>query len=306
MIVVFGSNGQLGQTLRQQMGEAPEHVYLKRDSSDYCGDITDTAGMTQTLMDLRPDVIINAAAYTAVDLAEQNQAQARAVNAKAPAALAQIAAKINALLIHYSSDYVFDGHGDQPFIETDRCGPLSVYGQTKHEGEEGILGSGARHYILRTSWVYSPQGKNFLTTMLRLAQTQTELRVVADQWGVPTSTEFLANATLDLISLATPGYGSPRDARPPESGLYHCAPSGLTNWHDYAKLIIETARKLGEALTVRSIVPISTAEYPTPARRPLNSRLNTEKLQHTLGRQFPDWAEDVIMAVGQAFVLGDA
>jgi len=299
MIAVFGSTGQVGQALAQQMGEAPEHVFLARDSQAYCGDITNTAGLTETLMDLRPHIIINAAAYTAVDRAESEPDQAHAANAKGPAVLAQVAAKLGSLLVHYSTDYVFDGAGDTPFQETDPCAPLSVYGKTKREGELAILASGCRHYILRTSWVYSTSGNNFLKTMLKLAQTREELRVVSDQWGVPTSAEVLAVSALDLINLATPGYGSPPDQKPPASGIYHCVPSGRTNWRDYAALVIQTAQTLGAAAACQRITPITTAEYPTPARRPLNSQLDTTKLCRVLGRSFPDWTEDVIMTVGQ-------
>jgi len=300
MILVFGSQGQLGKTLQQQMGQAPEHMFLTRDSIAYCGDITNTAGVTETLIDLKPEFIINAAAYTAVDLAQSEPDQAALVNAKAPAVLAQIAAKIGACLVHYSTDYVFDGQSSTPYQESDTCSPLSVYGQTKRQGEEGIIASGCKHYIIRTSWVYSPWGKNFLNTMLRLAQSQEEIRVVNDQWGVPTGTEFLANATLDLINLATPGYGSPKNHQPPASGIYHCAPSGKTNWFEYAKLVIHTAQALGYETCVKKITPVPAIQYPTAARRPSHSLFNTQKLQQTLGQSFSDWQEDVIMAVGQA------
>ena len=300
MILVLGSQGQLGTTLRQQIGQAPEHVFLKRDSSDYCGDITNTAGITETLMDLRPEIIINAAAYTAVDQAETDVESATAINAKAPAVLAQIAAKMGALLIHYSTDYVFDGAGTAAHKETDACHPLSVYGKTKRQGEEGILASQCRHYILRASWLYSAHGNNFLNTMLRLSQTQEELRVINDQWGAPTSTELLVNSTLDLIHLATPGYGSPSTATPPAYGIYHCAPSGETTWFDYARLVIQTAQALGLETKVKKISPIPSAQYITAAQRPMNSRLDTTKLRTLLNTSFDDWREDVIMTVGQA------
>jgi dTDP-4-dehydrorhamnose reductase len=300
MILVFGSQGQLGNTLRQQIGQAPEHVFLKRDSTDYCGDITNTAGITETLMDLRPEIIINAAAYTAVDQAEADIEAATAINAKAPAVLAQIAAKTGGLLIHYSTDYVFDGTKNAAYHETDICHPLSVYGKTKRQGEEGILASHCRHYILRTSWLYSAHGNNFLTTMLRLSQTQDELRVINDQWGAPTSTELLVNATLDLIHLATPGYGSPSTAQPPADGIYHCAPSGETTWFEYARLVIQTAQALGLETKVKKITPILAADYRAAAPRPMNSRLDTTKLHSVLGTSFDDWREDVIMTVGQA------
>jgi dTDP-4-dehydrorhamnose reductase len=301
MIVVFGSQGQLGQALQEQIGEAPEHVFLSRDSTDYCGDITDTAGITQTLMDLRPEIIINAAAYTAVDKAESEPAAAEAVNAKAVGVIAQIAAKLDSLLVHYSTDYVFDGSGAAPRKETDACAPLSVYGKTKLAGDAAITASGAKHFILRASWVYSRHGNNFLRTMLRLAETKEEIQVVGDQWGVPTHVDYLATTTLDLINLATPGFGSDSKSLP-AWGIYHCAPSGETSWFEYARLVINTAKAHGAASTCRKITPITTANYPTAARRPLNSRLDTSKLQSMLTIAPPDWEDDVIMTVGQVLI----
>ncbi len=291
MILVFGCAGQLGRSLVEQLGEIPEHVFLTRESRDYCGDLANTAGITETLLDLKPNIIINAAAYTAVDRAESEPELAEKINAKAPAAIAQVAAKINSLLIHYSTDYVFDGSGTTPWKETDACAPLSLYGSTKLQGEQAITASGAKHFILRTSWVYSQHGNNFLKTMLRLASEREEIKVVNDQWGVPTHADYLAQATLDLINLATPGLGS--RGTPPAFGIYHCAPKGETNWFEYARLVINTAKSLGAAKAVKKVLPISTAEYPTPARRPLNSRLNTSKLEQALGTAAPDWQEAV-------------
>ena len=298
MILVFGSQGQLGRALQDAIGEAPEHVFLSRDSRDDCGDITNTEGITETLMDLKPEIIINAAAYTAVDQAEEEPDTVMAANAKAPGSMAQIAAKIDALLVHYSTDYVFDGSGDKAWKETDSCHPLSVYGKSKRAGEEAILVSGAQHFILRTSLVYSRHGNNFLKTMLRLAESKTELRVISDQWGVPTHVDYLAAATLDLINLATPGIGSANQT-PPASGIYHCAPSGETTWFDYARLAINTAKSLGAAQTCKSIIPVSTAEYGSKTARPLNSRLDTSKLRSILGREPPPWQDSVIDTVFQ-------
>lgn len=301
MIVVFGCQGQLGQALKEQIGEAHEHVFLSRDSADYCGDVTDTAGITQTLMDLRPEIIINAAAYTAVDKAESEPAVAEAVNAKSVGAIAQIAAKLDSLLVHYSTDYVFDGSGNSRWKETDTCAPLSVYGKTKLAGEAAITTSGAKHFILRTSWVYSSHGNNFLKTMLRLADTKEEIQVVSDQWGAPTHVDYLATTTLDLINLATPGFGSESKSAP-AWGIYHCAPKGETNWFEYARLVINTAKAHGAASSCKKITPITTANYPTPARRPLNSRLDTSKLQAVLRATPPNWEDDVIMTVGRVLI----
>lgn len=297
MILVFGSNGQLGSAFQELIGQAPEHVFLTRESQDYCGDITDTQGITETLMTLRPEVIINAAAYTAVDQAETDRDAAQAANTKAPGVIAQIAAKLDSLFVHYSTDYVFDGSGSAAWSETSPCQPLSVYGQTKRAGEEAVMAAGGRHFILRASWLYGRHGKNFLKTMLTLAETREEIRVVNDQWGVPTHVDYLAGVTLDLVNLATPGFGS--TAKPPASGIYHCAPSGETNWFEYARLVINTAKAHGAGAKVKKIVPVPSSEYPTVAIRPANSRLNTEKLARVLGSAAPDWEEDVILTVGQ-------
>lgn len=298
MILVFGSQGQLGRALQDAIGEAPEHIFLSRDSQDYCGDVTNTAGITETLVDLRPEIIINAAAYTAVDQAESEVDAAFATNARAPGVIAQIAAKIGALLVHYSTDYVFDGSSARAWKEVDTCHPLSVYGKSKWAGEEAITASGARHFILRTSWLYSAHGSNFLKTMLRLAEARNELQVINDQWGAPTHVDYLAAVTLDLINLATPGFGSSHQS-PPEWGIYHCAPSGETTWFDYARLVINTAKSLGAAQACNSIIPVSTAQYASQAARPLNSRLDTSKLRAVLGRTPPAWQDSVIETVHQ-------
>ena len=296
MIVVFGSRGQVGQALAEALGECPTHLFLHRESHDYCGELANLAGITETLMELRPEIIINAAAYTAVDQAEAHSEQAFAINANAVGAIAQIAAKLNALLVHYSTDYVFDGAGSRPWTEGDACQSLSVYGKSKRAGEEAIEKSGGRHFILRTSWVYSHHGNNFLKTMLRLADSREEIRVVSDQWGAPTHASLLAETTLDLINLATPGFGSDPSKMPP-SGIYHCAPGGETSWFEYARLVISTAKAAGAAKACKTLTPVSTAEYPTAAQRPMNSRLNTHKLQAVLGSALPDWQDDVVATV---------
>jgi dTDP-4-dehydrorhamnose reductase len=296
MIVVFGSRGQVGQALAEALGECPTHLFLHRESQDYCGELADLAGITETLMELKPEIIINAAAYTAVDQAETHSEQAFAINAHAAGAIAQIAAKLNALLVHYSTDYVFNGAGSRPWHEGDICQPLSIYGKSKRAGEEAIEKAGGRHFILRTSWVYSHHSNNFLKTMLRLADSREEMRVVSDQWGVPTHASLLAETTLDLINLATPGFGSDPSKMPP-SGIYHCAPGGETSWFEYARLVINTAKAAGAAKACKILTPISTAEYPTAARRPMNSRLNTHKLQAVLGSALPDWQDDVVATV---------
>ncbi len=298
MIVVFGAQGQLGQSLQAQLGDMPEHVFLHRDSQDYCGDLTNTAGITETLMDLRPSFVINAAAYTAVDQAEDDEDTALSVNARAPGVLAQVTQKINAWLIHYSTDYVFSGDGERPWNESDVCQPVSVYGRSKRAGEEAIMQVNGRYLILRTSWLYSEHGDNFLTKMIQLASEREEIKVVNDQWGTPTHVDTVSLATLDLMNLATPGFGSSQ-TKPLESGIYHCTAHGTTNWFEYAKLVINTAKSHGHAKACQQITPVSSSNFPTKAMRPKNSRLDHSKLTKLLGVEAPDWQDDVAMTVGR-------
>lgn len=299
MILVLGRDGQIGQALEWAIGPSPEHVFLSRKSLDYCGDITNTAGITDTLMTLKPEIIINAAAYTSVDLAEDEPEIAMATNASAVGVIAQIAAKLGALLVHYSTDYVFDGHGTDSWFETDSCAPLSVYGESKRLGEQAIRASGAKHFILRTSWVYCSSKRNFLTTILKLAEDHDNLRIVNDQYGAPTHASYLAETTVDLINLATPGYGSTHECAP-EWGIYHCAPSGETTWFEYARLVINTAKSYRAATRCKGVLAVNSAEYPSKAKRPNNSRLNTNKLQSVLGKSPPVWQDHVIETVPHA------
>jgi dTDP-4-dehydrorhamnose reductase len=298
VIVVFGAQGQLGQSLQHQLGELPEHVFLHRHSQDYCGDLTNTAGITETLMDLRPSFVINAAAYTAVDQAEDEEDLAFSVNAKAPGVLAQVAQKIGAWLIHYSTDYVFSGDGERPWTESDTCQPVSVYGRSKRAGEEAIMQVNGRYLILRTSWLYSEHGDNFLKKMIQLASEREELKVVNDQWGTPTHVDTVSLATLDLMNLATPGFGSSQ-TQPLESGIYHCTANGTTNWFEYAKLVINTAKSHGHAGVCQRITPVNSSAFPAKAVRPKNSRLDNSKLAKRLGVQAPEWEDDVAMTVGR-------
>ena len=236
---------------------------------------------------LAPQVIVNAAAYTAVDKAESEPDQARAINAVAPGVLARWAAAQDATLVHYSTDYVFDGSGDQPRAEDAPTGPLSVYGRTKLEGEQLIRQSGCRHLILRTSWVYAARGGNFARTMLKLAAEREELKVIDDQIGAPTGADLLADVTAHMLRTL--------QHHSAYAGTYHCAAAGQTSWHGYARHVIEWARAHGHPVKVapEAIRPIPTAEYPTPARRPLNSRLDTTKLRHAFGLRLPPWQQGV-------------
>ena len=282
-ILLFGKNGQVGWELQRSLAPLGELIALDSDSKEICGDFTDPDGLAQTIRTVAPDVIVNAAAHTAVDKAESEPELARAINALAPGTLAQEARRSNAWLIHYSTDYVFDGSGGKPWLETDNTGPLSVYGTTKLEGEQLIRQSGCNHIIFRTSWVYGARGGNFAKTMLRLAQQRDSLNVIDDQIGAPTGADLLADITAHAIRTAR--------QHAEVSGLYHLVAAGETSWHGYASFVIEFARNAGVALKVTpgAIQPVPTSAFPTPAKRPFNSRLNTEKLQNTFDLQLPHW-----------------
>ena len=284
-ILLTGVNGQLGHQLRTALASLGNIVALNRTELD----LSQTDSILQALERHQPDIIVNPAAYTAVDRAESEVEQARSVNAAAPALLAQWAARRQALLLHYSTDYVFDGAGERPWREDDPVQPRSVYGQSKWEGEEAVRAAAPRHLILRTSWVFGAHGGNFLKTILRLAQERDNLRVVADQIGAPTSTALISEVTAALL----------RDyLRKPTDfayGSYHLAAQGETSWHGYARFLVAEAEKLGFPLRLSpaDITPIATADYPLPAPRPANSRLDCAKLQRTFGLTLPRWESGV-------------
>lgn len=288
-ILLLGSAGQLGTTLGPVLTKVGKLIAADRATVDF----TNSSRLREFARESRPSIIVNAAAYTAVDKAESEQDLAAAVNATAPAALAEAASDMDALLIHYSTDYVFDGSKLSAYVESDPVNPLSVYGSTKAQGEAAIQRSGCRFLIFRTSWVYSERGSNFLLTMLRLARQRGELRIVNDQRGAPTSTHSLARATAAIITEYC-GEGL-RDG----SGIYHMTDSGSTSWFGFAKAILERASK-GFGIALPRLVPITTAEYPTPARRPLNSVLSCEKLKASFGISMPNW-EDSLNEVLNAY-----
>jgi len=289
-ILLFGSTGQVGWELRRSMSVLGEVIAPGRapGADGLCGDLNNLDGLAATIRTVAPAVIVNAAAYTAVDKAETDAASATRINAEAPAVMARAANALGAWLLHYSTDYVFDGSGTQPWAEDDPTGPLSVYGQTKLAGEQAVQ-SHARHIILRTSWVYAARGGNFAKTMLRLATERETLNVIADQVGAPTSAELLADVSAQMLAHAL--------HQPAHAGLYHCAAGGETSWHGYASYVLEQARALGWALKVPSpaaVNAIPTNSYPTPATRPLNSRLNTQRLRDTFGLAVPPWQHGVL------------
>jgi dTDP-4-dehydrorhamnose reductase len=287
-ILLFGKNGQIGWELQRALAPLGELVALDFDSpGPLAADFSRPEGLAATVRAVRPQIVVNAAAHTAVDSCESELARAHTLNAAAPAVLAHEAQALGAWLLHYSTDYVFDGSGDTPRTEDAPTGPLSVYGRTKLDGEDAIRASGCRHVILRTSWVYAARGANFARTMLRLAQERERLAVIDDQVGAPTGAELLADVSAHVLRAAL--------ARPEVSGTYHCVAAGETSWHGYARHVIEFARAAGAPIRVApgAIAPILTSAYPTPAVRPKNSRLDTTKLRTTFGLALPPWQAGV-------------
>lgn len=286
-ILLLGKSGQVGWELQRSLAVLGRVTALDHDSTEHCGDFANPEGVRETVRALRPDVIVNAAAHTAVDKAESEPEIARLLNAITPGVLAEEAARLGAWLVHYSTDYVFDGSGTRPWVETDAPAPLSVYGATKLEGEQRIQQTGCRHLILRTSWVYAARGGNFAKTMLRLGSERERLTVIDDQWGAPTGADLLADVTAHAVRHL--------QSRPGDGGLYHCVASGETNWHSYAKYVLEHARQAQPAIELKAteVVPVPTSAFPTPARRPHNSRLDTTRLQTTFGLVLPPWQQGV-------------
>lgn len=286
-ILLLGKSGQVGWELQRSLAVLGRVTALDHDSTEHCGDFANPEGVRETVRALRPDVIVNAAAHTAVDKAESEPEIARLLNATTPGVLAEEAARLGAWLVHYSTDYVFDGSGTRPWVETDAPAPLSVYGATKLEGEQHIQQTGCHHLILRTSWVYAARGSNFAKTMLRLGSERERLTVIDDQWGAPTGADLLADVTAHAVRHL--------QSRPGDGGLYHCVASGETNWHSYAKYVLEHARQAQPAIELKAteVVPVPTSAFPTPARRPHNSRLDTTRLQTTFGLVLPPWQQGV-------------
>ncbi len=287
-ILLLGKNGQVGWELQRSLAVLGEVIALDFDSpGPLSADFSQPESLAATVRAVAPEIIVNAAAHTAVDKAESEPDLARALNATSPGVLAREAKTLGAWLMHYSTDYVFDGSGSTPWREDSPTGPLNVYGQTKLEGEEAIRASGCRHLILRTSWVYAARGGNFAKTMLKLAQERDQLTVIADQFGAPTGADLLADLTAHTLRAAM--------QRPELGGTYHAAAQGETNWHGYAQHVIEFARARGQSIKVApdAIHAVPTSAFPTPARRPGNSRLNTEKLRSTFGLSLPSWQAGV-------------
>lgn len=286
-ILLFGKGGQVGWELQRSLACLGQLTAVGTQSATLCGDFRDLDGIAATVRAVAPDVIVNAAAHTAVDRAESELELSHTLNAAAPAVLAREAASSGALLLHYSTDYVFNGSGETPWTEDDVTGPLSVYGRTKLEGEQLIAAAGCRHLIFRTSWVYAARGGNFAKTMLRLARERDRLAVVDDQIGAPTGADLIADVSAHAIRVGM----QRRDL----SGVYHLAAAGYTSWHGYARFVIESARAAGVDIKVAAeqIAAVGSEAFPAPAPRPKNSRLDTHKLQADFGLTLPHWQDGV-------------
>jgi dTDP-4-dehydrorhamnose reductase len=282
-IVLLGRTGQVGRELERTLPAVGEVTAFDRAGAD----LERPDAVADLILGLRPDVVVNAAAYTAVDRAESEPDRARLVNATAVAALAAACRRVDALVVHYSTDYVFDGTQSGPHTETDSPAPLGVYGATKLAGERGLAAAGCRHLVFRTSWVYAAHGANFVRTILRLAGEREELAVVDDQTGAPTSAPLIAAITAAAVARAAGGHGL-------ADGVYHLAPRGAVTWCGFARHVLEVARSLGMPLVLEPerVRPIPTAAYPTAARRPANSLLCTAKLEAAIGRTLPAWQDD--------------
>jgi dTDP-4-dehydrorhamnose reductase len=271
--LILGANGQVGTELQRSFADAGEVIACDRQRAD----LSQPETLRDLVREIRPDVILNAAAYTAVDRAESEPELATIINRDAPRVLAEEALKLNALLLHYSTDYVFDGTKPSPWVETDGTNPLSVYGKSKLEGEQAIQQAGGRHLIFRTSWVYGPHGKNFLFTMLRLGKERDQLRIVDDQFGAPTSSIAIADATRAIANKAL--------TTNVPLGIYHMTCGEETTWCRFAQEIF-SQQSTGKS---PQVIPIPSSEYPTPAQRPSNSVLSNEKLKSVFGVELPDW-----------------
>lgn len=292
-ILLFGKTGQVGWELQRSLAPLGNVIALDVHSADYCGDFSNSQGVAETVRRIRPDVIVNAAAHTAVDKAESEIEFAQLLNATSVEAIAKAASEVGAWVVHYSTDYVFPGTGTTAWRETDETAPLNVYGETKLAGEKALQQKCPKHLIFRTSWVYAGKGNNFAKTMLRLAKERTEMSVINDQYGAPTGAELLADCTAHAIRVA--------QNKPDVAGLYHLVAGGTTTWYDYASLVFAEARNAGIELALTDLKAVPTSAYPTPARRPGNSRLNTEKFQHNFGLVLPQWEMGVKRMLNELF-----
>lgn len=295
-ILLLGKNGQVGWELQRALQPLGEMIALDRHINNQgdCGDVSNFEQINQTIARIQPNIIINATAYTAVDKAESEQLQNDLINHLAVKNLAEQCKHINALLVHYSTDYVFDGTGDAPWQEHDSTAPVNSYGQAKRDGEIAIEKTGVKFLNFRTSWVYASRGKNFIKTMLMLAKSKEQLTIINDQVGTPTSASLIADVTAQALRY----YLLTNDAEKIQLlGHYHLVPTGVTTWYDYAQFIFDLTKKQGETLMIKEVLPTTTDNYPTPAKRPLNSRLNNRKIQTNFQLHLPEWQQGVEQTV---------
>lgn len=292
-ILLFGKTGQVGWELQRALAPLGKVIALDVHTQEYCGDFSNPEGVAETVRRIKPDVIVNAAAHTAVDKAESERDFAQLLNATSVEAIAKEAAAIGAWLVHYSTDYVFPGDGLTPWTEDDATGPLNTYGETKLAGEVAVQKYCPKHLIFRTSWVYAGKGNNFAKTMLRLAKDREELSIINDQFGAPTGAELLADCTAHAIRAAL--------SKPEVAGLYHLVASGSTTWFDYANLVFAEAQNNDFKLALKQTLPVATSAYPTPARRPNNSRLDNRKFQDTFNLTLPSWDIGVKRMLAELF-----
>ena len=295
VILLFGKNGQVGWALQRALAPLGNIIALDRNSLEYCGDLSNLKGIAETIQVLKPDVVINAAAYTLVDNAEIEPKIAKLINATSVEIIAEESKKVGAWFIHYSTDYVFPGSGDVPWQESDRPSPLNYYGKSKLDGEKAVQDICSKYLIIRTSWVYSRRGNNFIKTMLRLGVEREQLSVINDQFGAPTSADLIADCTAHIIHTL--------QDKSVTSGIYHLVANGVTTWYDYARFIFDEARDVGIKLSVSKLDAISTSSYITPAVRPKNSRLNTEKIQKVFNLTLPDWKYDAKRILNEILVM---
>ena len=291
-ILLLGKNGQVGWELQRALQPLGEVIALDRQTNPegWCGDVANFSEISKVFEQVCPDIVVNATAYTAVDKAETDAEQAHLINVLAVKHLAEECHKHSTLLIHYSTDYVFGGTGVLAWKEDEQTAPVNLYGQTKRDGELALEQSGVPFLNFRTSWVYAARGNNFIKTMLKLAQMKEELNIIHDQVGVPTGAALIADVTAQVIRYYTLQSSEQKAAL---HGHYHLAPKGETTWYDYAQFVFVQAEEKGLVLTLKQVNPIETQAYPTPAKRPLNSRLNTDKLQQNFKLHLPDWQQGV-------------
>lgn len=295
-ILLLGKNGQVGWELQRALQPLGKVIALNRQTNEVglCGDVANFDAINQTFNIVKPDIVVNATAYTAVDKAESDTVQNNLVNHLAVKNLAEQCQQFNALLVHYSTDYVFDGTGETPWQETDATAPINAYGQAKRDGEIALENSGVKFLNFRTAWVYTSRGKNFIKTMLTLAKSKEQLTIINDQVGTPTAASLIADVTAQALRY----YLLANDVEKIQLlGHYHLVPTGVTTWCEYAQFIFDLAKKQGENLMIKEVLPTTTDNYPTPVKRPLNSRLNNQKIQTNFQLSLPQWQQGVEQVV---------